>query len=211
MFRLDGRVAADPDEVEYGCPVRTKDERARLLRAVADELLEQGSSEMSLSGIARAIGSNNRMLLYYFNSKEELLSAASLEVYSRFPRLLALMDHLDGPGDIHDRLDAVWRDLAAPDSLPFLRFFFEAFGIASHQPDRYERFLSTVTDTWPPAIVAALRRDGHGEEAARMLALQIMALWRGLQFALLSGSPRAVLDEAHRSAVERLVPTPSAE
>lgn len=185
--------------------MRTKDERGRLIAAVADQLLEHGSSGASLRGLAKAIGTNNRMLLYYFNSKEELLSAASLEVYSRFPRLTSLMDHLEQPGDIHEQLDAVWRDLAAPDSLPFLRFFFEAFGVASHQPERYATFLTTVTDTWPPAIIAALRREGIDEASARSLSLQIMALWRGLQFALLSGSPRDALDEAHRSAVAQLL------
>jgi AcrR family transcriptional regulator len=185
--------------------VRTKDERGRLIAAVADELLEHGLSGASLRGLAKAIGTNNRMLLYYFNSKEELLSAASLEVYSRFPRLTSLMADLEGPGDIVDRLDAVWHDLAAPDSLPFLRFFFEAFGVASHQPERYETFLRSVADTWPPAIIAALRREGIDEESARTLAVQILALWRGFQFALLSGSPRAELDVAYRSAIEQLI------
>ncbi|NQX28969.1 TetR/AcrR family transcriptional regulator [Microbacteriaceae bacterium VKM Ac-2854] len=188
--------------------MRTKDERGRLIAAVADQLLEHGSSGASLRGLAKAIGTNNRMLLYYFNSKEELLSAANLEVYSRFPRLTNLMSHLAEPGDIYDQLDSVWHDLAAPDSLPFLRFFFEAFGVASHQPDRYAPFLTTVADAWPPAIIAALEREGIGPEPAQQLALQIMALWRGLQFALLSGTPREALDRAHRSAVEGLIGRP---
>jgi AcrR family transcriptional regulator len=172
---------------------------------VSDELLEHGSSGATLSGIARSVGSNNRMLLYYFNSKDELFSAASLEIYARFPRLVHLMDHLDTAGTIHERLEAIWADLSHDDALPFLRFFFEAFGVASHQPENHESFLATVTDEWPPAVEAALRRDGYSADDARLVSVQVLALWRGLQFALLSGTPREQLDAAHRSAIEHIV------
>ena len=52
-----------------------KNERQRLLALVGDLILAEGVSTLSLSGVARSIGSNNRMLLYYFGSKEDLLAA----------------------------------------------------------------------------------------------------------------------------------------
>jgi AcrR family transcriptional regulator len=185
--------------------VAARDERARLLTAVADELLEQGSSGASLSGLARAVGSNNRMLLYYFHSKEELFSAASHEVSSRYPRLQNLMDHLTAPGTLRERFRRAWLDLSADEMLPFLRFFFEAFGVASHHPDRYTTFLDSVSNSWPPAIIAALERDGYERAAAEVLSVQIMAVWRGLQFALLSGSEREALTAAHDGALDALL------
>ena len=45
-------------------------------------------------GIARAVGSNNRMLLYYFGSKERLLEAASEIAIERFPHLAAVFERL---------------------------------------------------------------------------------------------------------------------
>lgn len=173
---------------------------------MSDELLEHGSSGATLSGIARAIGTNNRMLLYYFNSKDELFSAASMEIFARYPRVVHLMAHLAEPGSLHEQFDAIWADLAHEENRPFLRFFFEAFGVASHRPEQHTSFLAIVNDEWPPAVTAALRRAGHAAEDAEVISAQVLALWRGLQFALLSGTPSELLRVAHSSAIAHLVP-----
>ena len=52
-------------------------ERARLLGLATDLILREGVIDMSLSAIARGIGSNNRMVLYYFGSKQGLLDEAA--------------------------------------------------------------------------------------------------------------------------------------
>lgn len=146
------------------------------------------------------------MLLYYFNSKDELFSAASMEIYARYPRVVNVMSHLSEPGSLHEQLDAVWVDLAHDENRPFLRFFFEAFGVASHRPEQHTSFLAIVNNEWPPAVAAALRREGLSVDDALVITTQVLALWRGLQFALLSGTPHDLLQVAHTSAIATLVP-----
>jgi AcrR family transcriptional regulator len=169
-------------------------ERDRLLRLTVDYVLEHGVSEMTLRGLGRTIGTNNRMLLYYFGSKEQLIGQAVNAAAQRFPAFTAAMKAMDDPGTpLVDRLLAVWRGIAAPENLPFLRLFFEIFGQAAHNPGRFDTFLARVGHDWANDVARALRADGVPEPDAGQLGREIVALWRGLQFDLLStGDAEAV-------------------
>lgn len=50
--------------------------RAALAGAVAEHLLARGLGEAGLRALARAAGTSDRMLLYYFRDKDELLAEA---------------------------------------------------------------------------------------------------------------------------------------
>ncbi|SHN36994.1 TetR/AcrR family transcriptional regulator [Cryptosporangium aurantiacum] len=179
-------------------------ERQRLLSLVADHILASGVSGLTLRGVSRAVGSNNRMLLYYFESKEQLIAAGLAEVHVRFPRLRHALDGLHGTAPLPDRLHEAWRDIAAPENVPFLRLFFEVFGLAAHDPDRYRAFLDTVGTDAVTRVAAAFEADGAAPDVAQRLGTEVVALWRGLQFALLSGAAPEALDAVHRAAVARL-------
>ncbi|HLU55183.1 MAG TPA: TetR/AcrR family transcriptional regulator [Pseudonocardia sp.] len=162
-------------------------ERDRLLRLVADYVLEHGITGMTLRALGRAIGTNNRMLLYYFGSKEQLIAQALAEAARRFPAFTAAMAALDDRGvPLLDRLLAVWRGIAAPENLPFLRLFFEVFGQAVHNPGRFDAFLARVGHDWTNQVAGALQAEGIAPAEAAALAREIVAVWRGLQFDLLS-------------------------
>ncbi|MDT7649003.1 MAG: hypothetical protein QOI36_409, partial [Pseudonocardiales bacterium] len=162
-------------------------ERDRLLRLTADYVLELGIAELTLRGLGSAIGTNNRMLLYYFGSKEKLIGQTLLAASQRFPAFTAAMTALDDPGTpLVDRLLACWRGIAAPENLPFLRLFFEIFGQAAHNPGRFDDFLTRVGHDWTNHVAVALRAEGVPATAASGLAREIVAVWRGLQFDLIS-------------------------
>ncbi|OLT20399.1 hypothetical protein BJF78_09930 [Pseudonocardia sp. CNS-139] len=169
-------------------------ERDRLLRLTVDYVLERGVAELTLRGLGREIGTNNRMLLYYFGSKERLIAQALNAASQRFPTFTAAMTALDAPGTpLVDRLLAAWDGIAAPENLPFLRLFFEIFGQAAHNPGRFDDFLARVGHDWTNQVAGALRAEGVPAAAAAALAREIVAIWRGLQFDLLStGDARAV-------------------
>ncbi|GAA0939705.1 TetR/AcrR family transcriptional regulator [Pseudonocardia zijingensis] len=162
-------------------------ERDRLLRLIADYVLEHGIAGMTLRGLGGAIGTNNRMLLYYFGSKEQLIAQALGEAAQRFPAFTAGMAALDEPGvPLVDRLQAAWRGIAAPENLPFLRLFFEIFGQAAHNPGRFDGFLARVGHDWTNQVAKALEAEGVPAAEAAALGREIVAVWRGLQFDLLS-------------------------
>lgn len=188
-------------------------ERDRLLGLIADHLLEHGVSEVTLRGVAAAVGSNNRMLLYYFGSKERMIADGIAAAGARFPVLARALAGLGGMNDQAGRrppiaawLDSVWQDISDETNVPYLRLFFELFGLAAHQPDRYGPFLAAVGSDWVEQVARSLRADGVPEPDALDLAIEVVALWRGLQFALLSGADGAALDRSHAAtarSVER--------
>jgi AcrR family transcriptional regulator len=176
-------------------------ERGRLLSLVADHILVSGVSSLTLRGLSRAVGSNNRMLIYYFGTKEQMISLGLVEVYTRFPRLRGALGGLIGDGPLEERLHRVWLDVSAPENLPFLRLFFEGFGLAAHQPDRYQPLLKNWGTDWVLQVASAIEAEGVEGGAAHALAIEVIALWRGLQFALLSGTPPDELNQANEAAV----------
>jgi AcrR family transcriptional regulator len=169
-------------------------ERDRLLRLIADYVLEHGIAGMTLRGLGATIGTNNRMLLYYFGSKEQLIGQALTAAAQRFPAFTAGMAALDDPRvPLVDRLLAAWRGIAAPENRPFLQLFFEVFGQAAHNPGRFDGFLANVGHDWTNQVAKALQTDGVPATDAGPLAREIVAVWRGLQFDLLStGDAEAV-------------------
>ena len=180
--------------------------RPRLLERVADHVLEHGATDLSLSELARAIGSNNRMLLYYFGSKEEVLREATLVAFERYPHLEGALRRLrDGDGPLRVRLVRVWDDIAHPDNLPFLALFFQAFAVALYHPERNRELFERLGGDWVAEVRAVLEAEGVAPDPALRTATQLVAEWRGLQFALLSGAPRTVLDAASAELVERLL------
>ena len=180
-------------------------ERARLLGLATDLILREGVIDMSLSAIARGIGSNNRMVLYYFGSKQGLLDEAAQAAFERFPRLRDMFARLAGDGPIEQRLLAVWEDLSAPENHPFLRLFFQQFGTAMRDRDGWDAFTDRIAHEWIDATAEVLRRDGIGADDARVAATQLVGLWRGLQFLTLTGVDPDELRAANRATVHALL------
>jgi AcrR family transcriptional regulator len=145
------------------------------------------------------------MLLYYFGSKEEVLREATLVAFERFPHLEGALRRLAGDGGrLRERLVRVWPDIAHPDNRPFLALFFQTFAVALYHPERNAALLDRLGGDWVAAVADVLEREGLQPADAADVATQLVAAWRGLQLALLSGVPRADLDRAARGLVDRL-------
>ena len=182
-----------------------RSERDRLLELVVDRILDESMIQMSLSGIARSIGSNNRMLLYYFASREDLLDEAAVRAFDRFPLLRDLFVHLAGPGGLETRLLRAWHDLSLPEHLPYLRLYFQQLGTAVHEGHAWAPFLARSATQWLESLGAQLLADGFEPERSRTAAIEILSLWRGLQILLLTGAPAAELDASYALRVRSLV------
>jgi AcrR family transcriptional regulator len=179
-------------------------ERDRLLRLTADYVLEHGVADLTLRKLGAAIGTNNRMLLYYFGSKEELITAALAEASGRFPILSeAFVIMADQLRPLRERITAAWDAVAAAENLPFHRTFFEVLGLAAHQRGRFDGFLGSVGSEWREQLAASLG-GGVPKAAADDLARELVALWRGLQLDLITSGDRAGTDRVIASAAESI-------
>lgn len=183
-------------------------ERERLLGLVTDLILRDGVIDLSLSAIARGIGSNNRMLLYYFGSKEELLDEAATRAFERFPRLGTMFARLAEAGDLRLRLHDAWEDLAAEENRGFIALYFQRFGIAMRDREQWQAYVDRTTHYWAEDLAGILRDEGFTEHRAMRIATQTVALWRGLQIALLADGDVLLLRAAYRAAVEALLAQP---
>jgi len=63
---------------------KAEDRRAELVERMADHVLAHGLTSASLRPLARAAGTSDRMLLYYFKDKAEIMRAVAEHVAARF-------------------------------------------------------------------------------------------------------------------------------
>ena len=109
---------------------KAEDRRAVLLDKLADHVLAHGLSASSLRPLAKAAGTSDRMLLYYFPDKDALI-AAVLDVVAA--RLVALLDARRAAGPLPlaelkcQLLDIVFAD----DLWPFMRLWLEMAALAA--------------------------------------------------------------------------------
>ena len=173
------------------------DRRARLLDRVVDYVLEHGIADLTLRRLADAVGSNNRMLLYYFGSREGIIVAAITAAEARFPGMQQILVRLDDPAlPLGHRLDAAWATIADPANLPFHRLFFQVFGLAGFEQERYAAFLGTIGTEWADHVAAAIEAAGVQADEALAFGHEIVALWRGLQATLIGIGDIRLVNEA---------------
>jgi AcrR family transcriptional regulator len=187
------------------------DRRSELLERIIDHVVEHGIDGLTLRGLSQSTGSNNRMLLYYFGSRDELIVTALQESTKRFPKVMAVPQVVaDASLPLCDRLDTAWLTLAAPENLAFHRLFFQVFGLAAFDPASYQAFLDEVGMQWLDDLTTSIAGDGFDPDTARRTAGQVLSLWRGFQIALLSGIDAGRVDRAAFDSHQRLcrdVPT----
>jgi AcrR family transcriptional regulator len=173
------------------------DAKRELRAAVGDYVLEHGLSELSLRPMARSLGTSPRMLLYHFESKEELIMAALEEARQRHREavetFLAREPDIE-PGDLLRRF-VPW--LTSPDHAPFLRLFFEVYVLAVREPERFPGFLDWATHDWRALFEDVLSRTtGLDPEHRETAATAVLAGFRGLLLDLLATGDRGRVTKA---------------
>ena len=106
------------------------DRRAALLDKLADHVLAHGLSASSLRPLAKAAGTSDRMLLYYFPDKNALI-AAVLEVVAA--RLVVLLNARSGAAQLPLKAlrPTLIGILFADDLWPYMRLWLEMASLAA--------------------------------------------------------------------------------
>jgi AcrR family transcriptional regulator len=179
------------------------DRRAKLLDEVADYILSNGLADLSLRPLAATIDTSPRMLLYFFGSKERLIAQALAHVRRReqldFRRAVSRSSSADRVG----LLLREWKSWSSPRREKYLKLFFEVYGLALQNRDRFPGFLEGAVGEWLPlverAFVVAVAR-----EHARALATFALAAVRGLQLDLLATGQRSRTESAYQEMLRLL-------
>ncbi|HKV93758.1 MAG TPA: TetR/AcrR family transcriptional regulator [Candidatus Angelobacter sp.] len=171
-------------------------ERPKELRAeILKYLVQHGLSDLSLRPLAKAVGCSPRVLLYYFGSKEKMVSAVLAEARQRQQ---AAYDKVE-TGSFAENCAIVWRRMSAADSEPLFRLFFEVYGIALRHPQRYKAFLHHTIEDWLRDIADPLGREGHSRAEARAFATLVVAGLRGFMLDYCATHDRGRIDRAVKS------------
>jgi len=109
---------------------KAADRRAALLDRLADHVLAHGLSASSLRPLAKAAGTSDRMLLYYFPDKEALI-AAVLQVVAA--RMVVFLDARRAAGTLpYEVLKSQLLAIVFADDLwPFMRLWLEMASLAA--------------------------------------------------------------------------------
>lgn len=175
---------------------RTPDEarRALLLDDVVDYVCKNGVAGLSLRPLAQAVDSSPRVLLYYFTSKEDLVTEVLEQAGARQRRLFERLriQHLGST----DACREIWNVMSAPASEPIFRLFFEVYGLALQDRKRYARFLKRVVEPWLDYVGAPFLQSGWAKTDARAFATIIVAGFRGFLLDLCATRDRERVNRA---------------
>ena len=122
----------------------TKDE---LLSSALDTAFDVGLSQLSFGRVADRAGTSDRMVVYYFPTKDDLLAEVLVAVGLHLQRILG--DVLPKVGSDHVALArAAWPALARPGVDPYLALFFEANGLAAAGVEPFRTLVPELVDQW---------------------------------------------------------------
>ena len=184
--------------------------RRDLIDRVRAYLIRHGLADLSLRPLARALGTSDRMLLYYFGTKEGMVAEA-LALDERRP-LLQARDLLEGTGSPQDParlrrfMEAVWEQFGAPDLRAALPLYLEIMTAGLLHPDRYGPVMRDVLTEWTGLLGSAFRDLGMTEVRARTEATVLVDATFGLLVASLADGDRDRTDAAFRALLDRLEP-----
>lgn len=151
-------------------------QREQFLDGAVQHVLRDGIGTLSLRPVAAALGTSDRMLLYYFGSRDALLSAILDRVgTSLMSGLTTALPH----GRMKpDRLvAAMWTQAADPVSEPILRLYLEILGLASARREPFESAAAQVGAQW---LAWAQDRVDVDPECREDTAAGVLAVFDGL-------------------------------
>jgi AcrR family transcriptional regulator len=155
-----------------------RDERRRaVLDRIADHILAHGLALATLRALAKAAGTSDRMLLYHFANKDEIIVAALLTISERFAATLVSATGGGAkrpPEALLAEVGAIMRGQALK---PYMRMALELAALAAHGEEPYRSFGGRMADGF--AAMIASRLDIEDEAAREAAAARLLALLDG--------------------------------
>ncbi|MDF6042264.1 TetR/AcrR family transcriptional regulator [Streptomyces sp. JH14] len=184
--------------------------RRALLDRVRQYLIRNGLADLSLRPLARSLGTSDRMLLYYFGSKERMVAEA-LALDERRPLLRArtLLDTTGPPKDpawLRRFMEEIWQRLSDSDLRAALPLYLEIVTASLLHPERYGPLMHDIVSEWTGLLGSVFRDMGMPEARARTEAALLVNASFGLVIASLADGDWHRADAAFRTLLDRLEP-----
>ena len=174
--------------------------RERLLEGAIEHVARHGVGDLSLRGLATALGTSHRMLIYHFGSREGLLIEVirTVEAAQRAETEAVL----GADAASADAMRRLWRRVADPAMWPSERLFFEVYAQALQGAPHALPLLDGIVDHWIEPLTRIAVEQGRPEAQARAEARLGVAVVRGLLLDLLATGDREAVDAAMERYIE---------
>ena len=172
---------------------RREEQREAATAAIARHLLKAGLSQTSLRQLASAAGVSDRMLLYYFDDKSDVLAAAIARVAEEMATTLNKSLPADvalPPGELL-QIGAKLTTSAA--MKPFMRISIEIAAAANRGEDPYRKIFSDIVAGFLAWIEMRLATPDPARRSAE--AAMLLAMIDGIAV-LSAGAKKSVVDNA---------------
>ncbi|MFB7336076.1 TetR/AcrR family transcriptional regulator [Streptomyces adustus] len=184
--------------------------RRILLDQVREYVMRHGLADLSLRPLARELGTSDRMLLYYFGTKERMVAEAlTVDEARPLPRIQDLLDAAGSPEDpqaLRRFLEEIWQRFKAPATRRTLPLYLEIMVANVLHPGRYEPLTRDNLREWTELFTALFGDWGMPAPRARTEATLLVDAVFGLLMAHLPDDGEDQADAAFRVLLDRLEP-----
>jgi AcrR family transcriptional regulator len=187
--------------------------RDEVAQAATDYVLEHGLVGLSLRPLAAELGTSDRMLLYHFASKDDLV-ASVLRISN--DRSVARIRALPPSPDVRTAVLDLWAAMTSPSLDRCQRMYVEAAALGLFGREPYASVVREANEVWLEAVADHLVASGTPRPQARRAVVLLDAALMGFQLDLPldsgdSEQQQAVLDLADAiAAIAAAVPQGSA-
>ncbi len=158
---------------ERGAVARKSDKRAEVVEKLAGHVLSAGLGDTGLRRLAEVAGTSDRMLLYYFENKEELLSAVLERITSDLAESLEALA-AGGRMPPARALQLMWAALKLDANADQLRLWLDLSSAACRGDPFYRSVVTRIRQDWMERLSAIL--DTPPRERAALATLMMAAV-----------------------------------
>ncbi|MCB1013930.1 MAG: TetR/AcrR family transcriptional regulator, partial [Acidimicrobiales bacterium] len=159
-----------------------------------------GLADLSLRPVARSLGTSDRMLLYYFGTKDGLVAAIVDRAADGLAGALELVLPQLGRSP-KAFVDGVWGLLTDPAAQGVVDLFLELFVLARRRGEPYRSAAARVSDRWVELATPGLEALGvPGRSASRVVAAVLAQLDGGILLAA-AGATDDQLSAVRKAAI----------
>ena len=109
--------------------------------------LADGLSQLTFGRLAKRLGISDRIIVYYFPSKDDLVSEVIMAMGLQLQQTLAAAFTMPA-ADHLELMVAAWPVVARPENDRVFALFFEANGLAAVGRDPYRELVPTLVQVW---------------------------------------------------------------
>lgn len=156
--------------------------KAEILAGTLAAAFDEGLSQLTFGRVATRLGISDRIVVYYFPTKDDLVGEVLFAMGTQLQETLAptftapAMDHVE-------LLRSAWPILARPGADPIFALFFEAGGLAAVGREPYRTLVPQLVEAWinwAAEFVLGTATYRRGEAEAAIATLDGLLLLRQL-------------------------------